>query len=77
MSDVWVTESVTVSATSSLSGAGVSSRPVGYDPTLSWDIDTSSWVDSSLLRAAGGGRYKPVFVILGRDDTGYGRIYFE
>jgi len=77
MSDVWSHEDLTIEDTLGRYGAGISGRPVGYDPSLSWDSGLETWLDSSALRFAGGGRYHPRFVVMGRDATGYGRIYFS
>jgi hypothetical protein len=76
MSDIWESFGVTVSSTGAIAGAGTIGRSVTYDPTLSWDPDTGTWVSDATLLAAGGGRYHQQIVMVGRDVTGYGKVYY-
>ena len=76
MSDLWTTSEVTVSTSGAESGAGIVTRPITYDPSLVWDPGTGTWVSDMDLLAAGGGRYHQQIVMIGRDGSGYGRVYY-
>jgi hypothetical protein len=75
MSDLWTTSSVDMTMTSSESGAGMVNRPITYDPTLVWVPGVGWSLDLDLL-AAGGGRYHQQIVMVGRDNTGNGKVYY-
>jgi hypothetical protein len=76
MSDLWTTSTVSMAMTTHETGAGMVSRPITYDPSLSWDPDTGTWVSDKDLLAAGGGRYHQQIVMVGRDSTGKGKVYY-
>jgi hypothetical protein len=50
-------------------------RPITYDPTLVWVPGVGWSLDLDLL-AAGGGRYHQQIVMVGRDNTGNGKVYY-
>jgi hypothetical protein len=76
MSDLWTTSEVGITMTSTETGAGAVNRSAAYDPSLVWDPNTGTWTSDMDLLAAGGGRYHQQIVMVGRDATGYGRVYF-